>query len=326
MSTPLLLPFPFVPFAETRFAMTAEPLPFDADDDLPPSRFRPREVLPPPLRPASPSTQTNIRTSVELVTPEIARAWLNHNIDNRRLRDKEVQELAADLRRGDFPVTSDGIGFDIYNRMINGQHRCYGIILADVPATLVVVRGLAPEAQGRIDVGTKRSVADALKIAGYEAKNGLVLGAACKLLLVWEQGLIHEPHKVIVTNGFIEDALRRKPTLEAMANRAAVIRGRVRLSPSVLAIGMLLTAEIDEAASTEFFDRLADGVNLDKGNAILALRNRMASAKLARTRLTQGEEMSALFRTWNHWRKGEQVDRLPLTTKAEGKLICPKPI
>lgn len=100
-------------------------------------------------------------------TPELARAWLVHNLINRRVREAWVKYLATQIILGRWERTGDAIAFRKDGVLINGQHRLLAIIEANTPAWLLVVGELDEKAYMVTDRGIGKSAADVLKLPGF---------------------------------------------------------------------------------------------------------------------------------------------------------------
>jgi hypothetical protein len=85
------------------------------------------------------------------ITPAMAKAWLEHNANNRSLNQDWVDLLARAMREGKFDTTHQGIAFDADGNVIDGQHRLHAIIASGVTVRMLVTRGLTGRARGNID-------------------------------------------------------------------------------------------------------------------------------------------------------------------------------
>ena len=82
---------------------------------------------------------------------------------NRRLRGWYVTLLASAMRRREWRVTSQGIGFDRLGRLRDAHHRLNACIQAGTSFRSVVVFGLQEDAYEVIDTGMVRTYADRLE-------------------------------------------------------------------------------------------------------------------------------------------------------------------
>jgi hypothetical protein len=106
-----------------------------------------------------------MRTEVVTITPEIATEWLEKNASNRPRRASTVGYYAAQMLRGQWQITHQGICFDAQGNLVDGQHRLAAIMLAGVPVAMAV-SWLDRETAAMflaVDCGLTRTVSDILR-------------------------------------------------------------------------------------------------------------------------------------------------------------------
>lgn len=112
-----------------------------------------------------------MRSEVMLVTPEIARQWLTHNIvNNRPLNNRQVQRLETAIKNGQWQLTHQGIAFNNRGELIDGQHRLKAIAEAGEAVRILVTRGV-DDSHGElytIDTGYQRTAVQTGYITGKE--------------------------------------------------------------------------------------------------------------------------------------------------------------
>ncbi|UBB15450.1 hypothetical protein [Comamonas odontotermitis] len=105
-----------------------------------------------------------MKTEIINVTPAMAATWLSCNSSNRTLRRSTVEGLKAAFKRGEYVPTHQGIAFSTGGVLLDGQHRLTAISeLRDGSFPMLVTRGLSDEAFKAMDIGVKRTAADALR-------------------------------------------------------------------------------------------------------------------------------------------------------------------
>jgi len=114
------------------------------------------------------------------ITPATAEEMLETSPGNRRLRGWYVDLLAAAMKRGEWRVTSQGIGFDHLGRLRDAHHRLNACIRAGVSFQSVVVFGMRTDAYEVTDTGILRTYADRLDEDGAVAA---VLRLGCQYAL-----------------------------------------------------------------------------------------------------------------------------------------------
>lgn len=256
--------------------------------------------------------------------PDKAQAFLDRNTRNRRVRRDIVEQYARDMAAGKWQLTGESISFDRDGNLIDGQHRLQAIIRSGVTVELTTVWGLDPQVQEVLDTGMKRRAADQLAIRGY--KHAALTAAAARLAILYERGrTVTNGPQGAVSHSEIFDYLRRHPELMDVVAQSAVFDHLIDMPRSATAMTFWELWRVDAQPAAEFFGRLADGVNLESGSPILALRSRLRQLKSARTRSDPQVFVSLTFRAWNAWRSGATVSKLP-THRKDQVIRHPRPI
>lgn len=244
------------------------------------------------------------------VTPDIAREWTARNDRNRPLRHNKIGQFARDMKAGNWSLNGETVKIDANGDLIDGQHRLYACIQADVPFETVVIRGLPPEAQDTVDTGVARRMADQLAIRGEPNAN--LLAAIARWSLKWHRGIRtqgatdQEP-----SHSEMLDFIDADPRLRDAAAWAEQARRRFRnVTGSVYGMAWLLLYGSDHAAADEFFARILTGENCPPGDPALAFRNRIWNAKDSGERLNQYEQLGYLIMAWNATRENRTLSRL----------------
>lgn len=106
------------------------------------------------------------KTETLLVTPHIAKAWLDVNEINRKPLKRMVDLFARDMASGNWHLTYDPIRFSDDGRLLDGQHRLMACVQSDTPFETFVVYGMATQTRDYIDTGRARSARDVLTLRG----------------------------------------------------------------------------------------------------------------------------------------------------------------
>ena len=128
---------------------------------------------------------TNLQTSIETITPEMAAEFLTNNfINNRDIKPTAVKRFASMIKRGDWQISCDAIGFDEHGNLINGQHRMSAVVKANQSADFLVVRGFPAKAMAVLDQGNKRMMHERLRIKGIPI-NGKTCSCVRNAMTTW---------------------------------------------------------------------------------------------------------------------------------------------
>lgn len=103
-----------------------------------------------------------ITTVIEIITPELAAAYLRTNSNNRNLRPGRVAYFQKLIETGEFRTTHQGIAFRPDGTLLDGQHRLAAIVASGATVEVMVSRNVPPSAFDGIDTPEKRSMGDIL--------------------------------------------------------------------------------------------------------------------------------------------------------------------
>lgn len=128
----------------------------------------------------------NITSTIEVITPEKAAEYLNHNVHNRKLNKGQVAYYARMMSEGKWALNGQAIVFDTEGNLLDGQHRLQAVIMAQVPIQSFVVRNIVGGAFTTIDQGKARTASDVFSIEGIP--NFTLVPAAIRRLIRFIRG------------------------------------------------------------------------------------------------------------------------------------------
>jgi hypothetical protein len=283
-------------------------------------------------RRASPNGAAPLETvDIEMVTPEQAQEWLQGNVDNRRLREPRVLRHAKTLERGEWDLTGDALVFDAEGVLINGQHRLTAVVVTQIPARFVVLRGVPSKAQEVMDQGLSRNLADQLHRRGVPYTTAV----ASALHWLYRMAYIEETGGVHYADPSLHPSLRQLLALfeenkslveEAPSLNRLVYYCKVRAGPTLAIKHRLL--KIDREDAEVFFERWAEGTDLSKTNPIFKLREFCIND--ARSRTTRGRApdyryVAYALKSWNYFREDAPMRQLQWKFSATQKEPWPTP-
>ena len=123
-----------------------------------------------------------MHTSLQTVTPRLARQWLDVNFNNRPFSRAYVEELPRALRSGQFRTTHQGLAFDTQGRLRDGQHRLTAIVETGIAAEMLVSTGLTETELQAIDDGRRRTAQQVLSMLNEGGVSHFTTAIARELL------------------------------------------------------------------------------------------------------------------------------------------------
>jgi hypothetical protein len=124
-----------------------------------------------------------MKTVHTVVTPEMAKEWLQKNTRNRNISQRKVDSYAVDMKNGNWHEHHQGIAFYFNGEVADGQHRLEAIVKSGVSVLLMVTFGIPIESAIGIDVHRARKTDDVLRITGQSAWIGKDESAIIKMIM-----------------------------------------------------------------------------------------------------------------------------------------------
>lgn len=278
----------------------------------------PLDQLPPP--PASGPTVGE----VIYISPGMAEEMLGHNTHNRPSRPQSVSAYAEDMAAGDWRWTGDPIRFAADGTLLDGQHRLMAIVQSGVTVPLIVMRGLAREAQEDIDRGVLRRYSDVLALRGET--NATHLAALVRKVDNWKRGNRGKDNTK-ATFAQLNRTLEAHPELRDLVRSSHSIASTWDLPQSLIGLAWWLFSTIDSEDADFFFARCADGQNMAAGDPIYELRKAVAATRdNVKGERNQRYLLAITIKAWNAYRTGDSVAQLKFRAGGAKPERFPEPI
>lgn len=263
-------------------------------------------------------TDALIEISWEEVTPDLARQWLEANVDhNRNLNNLQVYTIAEDINDGFWRFNGATVCFDWDGKLLDAQHRLNAVALSDTPVSMLVLRGMNPESMKLMGQDRPRSTRDLLKTSGRAFDHDSETIAVASIIVQSDPGLAHVNTRPRLADFVYE----RREAMEPVAAWAkTVVRGtdlfidpahafsngkqdRKAVTNSALGglvyiMGIIHGAEIDRV--TTFWEHVFSGIatSTEEATYVKAIRNYLrVTAPLVR--VGGGSSVTQLFRTYD---------------------------
>jgi hypothetical protein len=224
-------------------------------------------IAPPAPLPASPDLERI------LLTPEFAMQLLEHNSLNRPVSDGHVGRIARQIIEGKWKYNGDTIKISTEQEVLDGQHRLWAIIEAQMAVETVIVYGIERAAFSTIDtVRRLRTGGDTIALNGVKNYRNQIAGAL-GWLLRWQKGML-ETYKVAenrVENCDIEAAFEQHPGLQRAAE--AAMKVRTVANPAVIAFAYYVMSNRNQEIADQFLDVLRDPTSTALSHPFFRLRN-----------------------------------------------------
>jgi hypothetical protein len=263
-----------------------------------------------------------MRTSIERITPDMAKVMLGTNTMNRVLRPRRVRLYAEQMRRGQWQATGEAIKFAKDGTLLDGQHRLQAVIESGTAIEVLVVRELDLSTFKVIDSGLTRTPGDVMQtlgvtFAGHKA-------SATRMIVAIEAGLGCENEAYmseLVTKTDIADyIMKNRELIDAAHTAARNVYSNCRGSLAAwMTLYVMIARKHSQVEAELFLQSIASGASLDNGDPRLALRN--WAIRHSATTTKRGEHIQAYTRAWNAYRAGETMHLLRVPSPAHRRVV-----
>lgn len=242
-----------------------------------------------------------------LITPIMAKEFLEKTIGNREKKNNRIIKYAKDMLEGKWICeTAEPVKFSICGKLIDGHNRMYAILKANIAVKLQVATGLDKEIFKVIDSGCSRNAADVFKIdkVSYAGIAPSIIAVHNKLLNGFNADHTHyySSQKLLEfyydRQNFYADVFKKTDKFYVSFNRVLI--------PSFIGGLYAYFLDINPIDANEFFLQLTTGNDI-KNNAIKILRNKLFEDKLSNKKMIASTKHALIIKTWNYYRKNQQV-------------------
>ncbi len=244
-----------------------------------------------------------IISEVTTVTPEIAKAWLDKNIKNRKIAAGTVSAYARDMRARKWLLTGDAVRFDTAGHRSDCQHRLRACVESGTPFPSLVIYRLDPAAQDQMDTNKPRRAHDMLTLHGFHNTNRLA--AVARMVYALKHEAAHS-RITKLTNSEVGAIVKKHPGLH---RSISLVAGTTGASGSQLAFIHFIAAMIldKEKRADAFLEVWRTGKPDYEGDPVHRLRERLLRQKTAREQLHRESTIRLMIHAWNLFAKRKPV-------------------
>ena len=256
------------------------------------------------------------KSTVETITPQVARKYLESNTKNRRVRSKTVQFYAKQMAEGEWDLTGEPIIFSKDGVLLNGQHRLYACIEADTPFDTFVIRGAPDGSFAKIDQNVPRQAGDIVGRAGYAQSMRKASAARIAMAVLEQEDSPNSDRPRLNTKIPHADILEFVEQHDDILSEAChVVRrddGASICKPPGLFVGLYAVFALkNKKRAREFFEQLVSGEVLEREDPASRLRAVLISS-LSQPNVKRKKQwiLAVTIKAWNYYLQDRTVKQL----------------
>lgn len=256
------------------------------------------------------------------------RTHLGHT--NRPVNPDTVDRYAKQMLRREFPLTHQGLAFNVEGELVDGQQRLLALVKAategfpssdpkrnldpdpTVTFTTKITWDMPVEVMRYIDIGRNRGRADLLALNGEVNRH--LLGTVLNLLYLYFRVKPENWYGTRMATDEMFDILEEHPGVRDAVRMATVGRvQKVIAASSVAAFAYVAGRVYRDAPLREFLYGLGSGEDLTAGDPRLALKNMMERIhRDKRKKIDNIEQFMLLLKAWNYWLMGRPLKEIAI--------------
>lgn len=239
-----------------------------------------------------------------LVTPELAKKYLETSKGNRNLRAGNINKLVSAMASGKFIYDGSPIRFNESGDLIDGHHRLTACVKSGVPFQTDIA--IVPNAAAMvIDTGAIRSTSDALVFAaGVDKASSANISTAIRIMIMHDKTLFSDygismggaTYSSLLNNDVVIDYYNankdeiHKSHCAVMSALKASGRNPTPVSAAqYIAMRAVACRFHDECVVDEFIQKVLSGIGIEQSTPEDHCRRFMLAVKSKQTRSTRSE-------------------------------------
>jgi hypothetical protein len=245
-------------------------------------------------------------------SPDEAMKLLDATNFNRPINQRQVDELAVEIKAGHWRVNGETIIL-CKGKVLDGQHRLWGAVEAGKSIRSMVVEVDDPSVFDTIDTGRSRNGADTVAVLRRGETptsriiQGVVAAAAKNIIACGDDGRFsnavrpsnHQVVEFLKTHGDLMDDVTELSSW-----------GRWPFNLSIAAAVHWITKKGFPKGKEEFWRRVQSGVGLVEGSPQIALRNKALTTPLPPDFRTFQTRFGNIIKAWNFYANNTEVKAL----------------
>jgi hypothetical protein len=246
--------------------------------------------------------------NAETITPERAKELLTRSKPNRVVNERNVIAIALDIEAGRWDLNGETIKIAPSGRILDGQHRLLGCVLANKPFRTLIAYDINEKTFKTIDMGRFRTAADILQTEGYVSTTTTASAARRVRNYISGGSLDLSLTRLVVT-----DFVAAHPYLNTICKMVDPIARSFPRTPLATVLYLANTNRSYELETIKFLEGVHSGANLQKGDPRLTLREWYryeAQHSRSGKSVSCNAATGATIRAWNAYASGKSMSAI----------------
>ena len=261
-----------------------------------------------------PETLSEVSCKLELITADKAKLILSRNKSNRPMNKENSSFIAHAMKQNKFMFTGESVIIGKNGDLMDAQHRLDAIILTGKEQWMVVVRGVENDAFKYIDIGKNRTAGDVLSIQNVVNPNSFA--SIARFILTFQRGGYDKAasqqsnKRLKISNADISEFVIKRLAILTKSREYGFAKENTLISGNLLSALHYIFNIISVDDAADFCNKVADGKELEKDDAIFILRRELLQNIRSQRKMDRYEEIALICKAWNFYRRNRKIDSL----------------
>lgn len=252
----------------------------------------------------------------QLITPSIAKKYLEQNINNRRYSQPVLLRYTADMINNKWKQdTGECIKISKTGRILDGQHRLKAVILSNCSIYFYVATNIDDSVFDVLDTGKARNSSDCFYVAGIKASNTIPSMISYYNLLKDNKRSGVQINQKATNANLLEQYYQDEVFWDNIArssNSWYVAFAKI-LKPSMIGGFYAHFYKLNLNKAEAFMNQLCTGSEISN-SIINLLRNKLMQDKMSPRKMPTTLKMALIIKAWNHYINDNNVKILKFDT------------
>lgn len=264
-----------------------------------------------------------------VINPSMAQHILtSHNPKNRAVNKNHVASLTRDMVNGKWlGHVGDEMTVDRDGHLINSQHRLHAVINSGIPQRFTVRMGVDPEKRLVQDRGRIKSEADLMYMNDRNVSYRTSQASMARMMYSFVNDQ-RRPHSYVSNTKPTTSELKEmhdefgSGMLESLLFLQKHNIRQLMVATNAAMLHYLFKSSDFGSRADEFFEGIATGVNLNRDDPRMVVRNRLLGDNKGafRRQLNKDVSMGLIVKAWNAWIAGKKWSSKERTPDAMPKI------
>jgi hypothetical protein len=252
----------------------------------------------------------------QLITPSIAKKYLEQNINNRRYSQPVLLRYTADMINNKWKQdTGECIKISKTGRILDGQHRLKAVILSNCSIYFYVATNIDDSVFDVLDTGKARNSSDCFYVAGIKASNTIPSMISYYNLLKDNKRSGVQINQKATNSNLLDQYYQDElfwDNIARSSNSWYVAFAKI-LKPSMIGGFYAHFYKLNSNKAEAFMNQLCTGSEISN-SIINLLRNKLMQDKMSPRKMPTTLKMALIIKAWNHYINNNNVKILKFDT------------